>query len=192
MANRVKYGLKNVHYATATISSTGTATYGTPVAIPGAVNLTMDPQGETTKFRADNINYWTGTANNGYEGDLEIALVPDSFKTGALGYIVDTSGVLLEDAEAASKPFALLFEFDGDANQVRHVLYNCTAARPSVTGATTEETIEPQTESLTITASSVYNSSIQKNVVKAECPSTDAATYNTWFTTVYQSTAIST
>lgn len=190
MANRVKYGLKNVHYAVATISSTGSATYGTPKAIPGAVSLSMDPQGETTKFRADNINYWVGTANNGYEGDLEVALVPDTFKVDVLGYVSDSNGVLVEDADAPSVPFALLFEFDGDANKTRHVLYNCTAARAATSGNTTEETIEPQTETMTLSASSVFNASIDKNVVKADCPSTLTAKYNSWFTTVYQSTAL--
>lgn len=190
MANKVKYGLKNVHYAVATIAANGSATYGTPKPIPGAVSLSMDPQGEITKFRADNINYWVGQSNNGYEGDLEIALVPDSFKIDVLGFIEDSNDVLIEDAEAQTVPFALLFEFDGDANKTRHVLYNCTAGRPATAGETTDETIEPETETLSLTASSIYNATIDKNVVKADCPSTNTTRYNGWLTAVYQSTSI--
>ena len=51
-ANKVKYGLKNVHYAVATETG-GTLTYATPVPIPGGVSLTLEPKGEKAEFYAD-------------------------------------------------------------------------------------------------------------------------------------------
>lgn len=189
MANKVKYGLKEVHYAVATIAADGTATYATPVAWPGAVSLSLEAQGDVTKFRADNIDYWVGRSNNGYEGELEAALIPDSFKTAVLGELTDTNGIKLEDADAATVPFALMFQFEGDDEATRHVMYNCTASRPSVAGATTEEEIEPQTETVSLTASSVYNDDINKNVIKARCTYSDTA-YATWFSAVYQATTL--
>lgn len=190
--NKVKYGLKNVYYAVATIDElTNTATYDTPKPWKGGVNLSLDQQGETTKFRADNIDYWVGTSNNGYSGDLESALIPESFKIDVLGDLEDSNGVLIENAEAKTVHFALLFQFEGDVKATRHVLYNCTATRPSVTGATTEETIEPQTETVTITSVVIHNAALDKDVVKGRV-SQDEAQYNTWFDAVYQPTALAT
>ena len=42
-ANKVKFGLKNVHYAVLD-ETDGAASYGTPVAVPGAVNLNLSQQ----------------------------------------------------------------------------------------------------------------------------------------------------
>lgn len=183
--NKVKYGLKNVYYAVATIdAATNTATYATPVAWPGAVNLSLDAEGETTKFRADNVDYWVGQSNNGYSGDFESALIPDSFRTDVLGDIQDTNKVIVENAGAPTKAFALLFQFEGDANATRHVLYNCTATRPSVSGATTDEEIEPQTETLELTAVAIHNTDLDKDIVKARCNEGDTP-YATWFSAVY-------
>lgn len=188
--NKIKYGLKNVYYAVATIAADGSATYDTPVAFPGAVSLSLDPQGENTPFYADNIVYWVGVANTGYEGDLEIARVIDSFKTDVLGYQTDNKGVLVEDANANAVHFALLFQFEGDVKATRHVMYNCTATRPGANGNTKEDTVEPGTESVTITATTIYNASYDTDIVKAETnEATDTTTYSGWFTAVYTPTA---
>ena len=78
-----------------------------------------------------------------------------------------------------------------NVNATRHVLYNCTATRPSVSGSTTEETIEPQTETVTINAAAIHNAGLDKNLVKARCRE-DNANYSTFFDSVYQPTAAAT
>lgn len=188
--NKVKFGLKSVYFAKATIATDGSATYTTPVAWPGAVSISLDAEGESTPFRADNIDYWVGVSNNGYTGDFESALIPDAFRTDILNEVADSNGVFIETADTKVTQFALMFQFEGDANNIRHVLYNCTATRPSVSGQTTEDTIEPQTETLTITASSIYVPAISRNVVKGRCTADNTSTYTSWFTAVYVPTSL--
>ena len=191
MANKVKYGLKNVYYAVATIATDGSATYGTPVAWPGAVSLSLEAQGENTPFRADNIDYWIGQGSSGYSGDFESALIPDSFRADILGELTDADGVKLEVSDVGSTgAFALLFQFEGDEKAVRHVMYNCTASRPAVSGQTTDSAIEPQTETLTITASEIYVPAISHNLVKSRCYADNTTKYNAWFTAVHVPTAL--
>ena len=184
--NKIKYGLKNVYYAVATIATDGSATFGTPVAFPGAVSLSLSAEGERSPFYADDIEYWVGSANNGYSGSLEMARLTDSFKEDILGYTSDTKNVLYEDADAPAVHFALIFQFAGDQNNTRHVLYNCTCSRPEVSGSTKTETIEPQTETVDISAASIYVQALDKYLVKAETTKdTAAADYNGFITDVY-------
>ena len=187
--NKIKYGIKNCYYTVATIATNGSATYGTPVALPGAVSISLEPQGESEPFYADNIVYYTSVANNGYEGDLELAKIPESFMTDVLGYAADGNGVLYEDANAPAVHFALMFQFEGDAHAKRHVMYNCTATRPAVNGNTKEDSITPATETITVTATTIYNAALNKDIVKASCTPTEATQYNGWLTTVYQVTS---
>ena len=77
--NKVKYGLEKVYVAVATIDpSNNSATYATPIAVPGARSLALDPQGDQTKWYADNIAYYIIDDNNGYQGQLEVARFPDA------------------------------------------------------------------------------------------------------------------
>lgn len=177
--NKVKFGLKNVHYAPIT-EAAGVVTYGTPVSIPGAVNLSMAAAGEAVEFFADDGIYHEEKTNNGYEGSLEIALVPDTYRTDILGDEIDTNGALIENADAKVKRHALLFEFDGDANKTRHILYNVLPARPDVAGATKTKTKDPQTETLNIAA----RPAVDTRDVKAKVKQGDAA-YDGFYTAVY-------
>lgn len=187
MGNKVKYNLKNVHAAvlTETVENGTTVySYGTPKAIPGAVSIALDAEGESSPFYADGIVYFRSVTNNGYSGDLEIALIPEWFRTEILQEELDEKGVLIEKStNAESTKFALLFEFDGDVNAIRHVMYKCTASRPSIESETKEDTIEPGTEKLTITADPRAD-----GLVKARTgDEVDQATYQNWYQSVYVS-----
>ncbi len=182
--NKVKFNICNVHYALITVDEDGEVTFGTPVAMPGAVSLSLEPNGEPSNFYADGYAYYTISNNMGYEGDLELAMVPESFRTDVLKESLDDNSVLVESANVETANFALLFEFDGDVKKIRHVLYNCSAARPNIESATNEEEIEVQTETLAITAAPLAN-----GYVKARTgDSTTDTVYTGWYTSVYMPT----
>jgi phi13 family phage major tail protein len=192
MPNKIKYGLKNVYYAVATIAANGSATYTAPKALPGAVSISLDPQGDTTPFYADNVAYWTGIANTGYEGDLEVAMLSDDFYKDVLGNLEDKVGVLYETNNASPIHFALMFQFEGDVEATRHIFYNCTAARPNIGSETQGETVEPGTETVTLTANSIYVPDLDKDVIKAKATNSESPTaYASWFTQPYIPVAVS-
>lgn len=180
MANKVLYGLRNVHYAVESTNEQGAISYGTPVAWPGAVSLSLDAEGETTTFYADDIAYFVAVANNGYSGDFESAKVPTSFLTDVMGETTTTSGIRQEKSDAVPKYFALMFEFEGDENATRYVLYHCKMTRTTIESATTEDGIEVQTVTGEITATPRPTDSIVKGV----CEDTSATAYSTWYESV--------
>lgn len=184
--NKVKYDLRKTHYAKQIVGEDGTITFGTPIPIPGSVSISLDSQGEITPFHADGIVYFQSASNNGYEGDLEVALLPESFRVDILGEELDGKKVLIENAEVKQTAFALLFEFAGDQNAIRHVLYNCTATRPAVASQTKETTIDPVTETLTISATPMADGRVKAKTGD----DTDKSTYDGWYKTVYEPTAV--
>ena len=150
--NKVKFNLWNVYYAPLLTNTTSKIEYGTPIAIPGAVSLSLDPTGENTPFYADGLEYYTISNNMGYSGDLEIALIPESFRVEILKESHDSNKVLIENKDINVGKFALLFRFDGDIRAINHVMYNCSVSRPKIGSKTNEESKEVQTETLTISA----------------------------------------
>ena len=186
--NKVKFNLWNVYYAPLLTYTTSKIEYGTPIAIPGAVSLSLDPTGENTPFYADGVEYYTISNNMGYSGDLEIALIPESFRVDILKESPDSNKVLIENKDINVGKFALLFRFDGDIRAINHVMYNCSVSRPKIGSKTNEESKEVQTETLTISAKPLV-----KGYVKAKTgDSTPQTVYDNWFKSVYLPVAAAT
>lgn len=179
--NKVKFGLNKVHFAMCHTDDDGNTTFDTPVRVPGAVSLSVTPSGEAENFYADNRVYYVINNNAGYEGDLELALLSLEFRQQVLGELLDQKGVLTEKNDAALAQFALLFEFDGDVNHIRHVLYCCTASRTSVEGETNTDTKTPKTETCSFTAAALDNGLVKCRT----CESTDSTVYENWYKAVY-------
>ncbi|HZH62391.1 MAG TPA: major tail protein [Metabacillus sp.] len=183
MGNKVNFGLQDVHYATYTVLN-GVITYDTPVRIPGAVEISLEPRGDMVEFYADNMLYYSAQNNQGYDGTLSIATIPEQFAIDALGEEKDeTDMVLTEKTTGRQKPFALLFQFQGDVMNTRHVLYNCTANRPTVSGSTKTDSVEPTPNELTFVSSPRETDYAVKTKTTENTP---AAVYDAWYTSVYE------
>ncbi len=117
----------------------------------------------------------------GYDGDIELALIPESFRRDVLKETIDSNGVLIENSNVETENFALLFEFDGDVKKIRHVMYYCSASRPTIESQTNEDEIEVKTEKLTIKAAPLGN-----GLVKAKTgDDTNDEVYLNWYSEVY-------
>ena len=178
--NKVKFGLSNC--VMAVLNNDGT--YESPIAVPGAVNLSLEPQGDTNDFYADNYIYYSSTANQGYEGDLEIAMIPDAIRTAIMGETVDSNGAYIETSGDTFKNFAFGFQIEGDVKARKYWYYNCSLTRPNTTGATIEASKEPQTDTLTIKAMPRGTDKLVRIFI--EKTEENAATYNSFFTSVYE------
>ena len=186
--NKVHFGLKNVHYALITYSS-GVPSWGTPKAVPGAVSLTLSKESGVTDFYADDVKYYHLAANNGYTGSLEMASFPEEMRKDIWGNTISsTDKYLIEDAEADSSEFALMFEIDGDDSAERYCIYRVSADRPDVAGATKAESVEVQTQTCDLTAMPVIDptaaSPINGKVYYRTTANTPAASYAAFYSSV--------
>lgn len=194
--NKVKFNLKNVHYAPITGEKDGELEYGAVAAIPGAVNLSLEAQGDIEPFYADGIIYYQSAANNGYSGDLEIALVPDKFREDILCEKKETSenegftdftDVLVENVNVEYKNFALGFQIDGDATNTLFWFFNCSVSRPTTEASTIESSKTPQTDTLSISCAPAPNGNVRVKTTGE----VDDAKIKKWFAGVYTSKAAS-
>ena len=99
--NKVEFGLKNVHYA---LFDATAGKYGTPKPWRGAVSLSTEPQGDTSKFFADDVAYYVTDTNSGESGTLEVALATDDVKIDLLGYEPPAASAASTAARSTTAP----------------------------------------------------------------------------------------
>lgn len=184
--NKVTFGLEQVHIAF--LTDLDTPTWETPVAIPGAVRFSPEPQGEESTFYADNGPYWTYTSNNGYNAELEMANIPDEILAQMLGWEIDADGALVETTDGEPKEFALMGQVLGDKKNRRFVYYRCKASRPTKENATRGESVDPATDVLPLRILPIKAdlNGKTKNIVRRvlELNDTNQAAYNSFFNSV--------
>lgn len=181
MANKVQFGLKNVYYAVQSVGSGGTISFGTPVAVKGAVALNLDPNSSVTPFYADNMVFYNAVANNGYTGSIEFAKISDDMLSDIWGMDENADKVIIEKNNVEPKNFALLYQIDGDEEEELYVLYNCTATKPAIGSSTTTDTKEPQTQTCDISAVAMADGKVMARTTSA----TTSTVKSGWFSAVY-------
>lgn len=149
---KVMYGVSNLHVGTFETDSDGNVTLGTPMAVPGTVRITLEPDSSESVFWADNVKYWTSYNDNGFTGEIENALFDDDFKTAFLNYIELDDGGIAQSKYERNKDVYFAFQADGDTDNRRMIVYNVALGHIQREHATTEDTIEPQTATLPFTA----------------------------------------
>ena len=168
------------------VTTGDTPTGSTPVAVPGAVSLSLDPQGEVSPFYADGIVFYQTVGNNGYSGDLEMARFPDKMMQDIWKFeLEETDKVMIENVNVEPAAFALLFQIDGDTDNQYYCLYNCSGTRPAIASTTNTETKEPQTQKSTISAVPLENG----NVLARTTSGTTSTVKQGWFNEVYEPNA---
>ena len=193
---KIFYGLKNVHYALLTETESDgkiVSTYGEVKRWPGAVNITLDPNGNPTIFSADNGAYYTIPNNRGYQGDYECARIPDDVRVDISGNKVDDNGFIVETDKDEFGYFALMFEFETDVNADRYVFYKVgLSQRPSVASETVDvnSDVTPGTEKVTFVAmpqtDDVEIDGVTKHLIKAKTSkSVDKTAYDGLYESVY-------
>lgn len=178
MANKVLFGVSNLHVGLYSVSDEGVVTLGTPVKVPGTVNISLEAESEENTFYADNVRYWTGYSDNGYTGEIENALFDDNFKTTFLNYIALDDGGIAQIKGQQNKTVYFMFQAEGDESARRAIVYNVSLGQITREYATVEDSIEPQTATLPFTVSGDNGTGI----TRVSYPST-SATYDTMFTT---------
>lgn len=182
--NKIEYGISSVHYAKITGVEGGKYTYATPVALPNATAITLSQVGENTDFFADNTVAFSLQSNQGYDGTMTFLSISDEFRQDILGETVDSAGVQIENADAKSSEFALLFQFEGDVSGKRHILYRCRCQRPNMSSKTKTNSIESDNQELTLTVRPrTTDKRVKAGVIKDV---TSETVYNAWFTSVYE------
>ena len=101
--------------------------------------------------------------------------------------IIDENNVLIEKTDAEIKPFALLFEFEGDKKAKRHLLYYCKTSRLNLESSTKSNSIEVKTDTLNLKCRPLPNTT---NVKAKTTLETNEDLYNNWFNEVYQENSI--
>lgn len=166
MANKVEFGISQLHVGTYSVDGQGVVTLGTPYHQAGAVSFSPEEQSEKSEFYADNIVYWAGYSGGSFEGDLEVAMFDDAFKTQFLGFVTLTNGGLANVKNAAKPNVYIAFQVEGDAESRRVIFYNCTLGAIKREFNTIEENKEPTTETLGVTCLGDNASGVTRAVLK--------------------------
>ena len=185
----LSYGINKMYYAVRS-ENNGVYSYGTPVRMRGARQITINAEGTNEKFYADNGVYFIADSNSGKSGSVELAGLNDQALADLFGYITDANGVVLEDADAHAADVALLFECENDGTHpTRFSMFDVKFTRPTEEHNTKEDSVSPDTITMDYEAAPCelpWGNNDTKNFVGGHLDYTTetAAAWEAWYTQV--------
>lgn len=183
MPNRVNWGLAASAWGKITTDAQGNDVYGTPTMFLGNRQVNWDPSGDLVKVFADGTVIYTGRQNSGYTGSMELTNMDDDFAAWVLSEAVDSKNVQYEEKEPTVQRFYLLWEWVQDVKNTRHIMYNITASRPSMSATTSGDNDSKTAQYRTLNLTAIPRAD---GIVKASTRvDVDATTYNNWFNAAY-------
>lgn len=158
--------------------------YEAPTTIPGIVGFNRTAQTNSTKFYADNTTYYVVNDDKGDEAELETAGIPKAILARMLGWYVDSKGALVRVTDGKPEHFAMAYRVEGDQAARAQVCYDCCAKVPDQSNATLGESVDVQTETITLDiVPKVINGHKTVSVTLDE--SDDATAFAGFFDSVY-------
>ena len=124
--NKVEFGTSNFHMGLYTVDETGKAKLEAPIHVPGMRALSLEAESEESKFFADDVVYYSDFTDNGFKGDLNMALFPDEFKTKFLNFAELADGGVAQVKGMPAKNVYFAFEGKGDKEKRRHIFFNAS------------------------------------------------------------------
>jgi phi13 family phage major tail protein len=183
MANRVNWGLAASAWGTITTDAQGHDVYGAPVMFLGNRQVNWDPAGDLIKVYADGTVIYTGRQNSGYTGSLELTNMDDDFAKYVLSESVDSKNVQYEEKEPYINRFYLVWEWIQDQKNTRHIMYNITASRPSMSATTAGDGDSKTAQYRTLNMTAIPR---DDGIVKASTRvDVDSDVYDAWFSAAY-------
>lgn len=177
---KVRYGIENVYYALVTEDG-----YGTPKPLKGATTLTLEADGQSSSFYADDTKYAEIEVNTGYTGTLTIASLEDDARVDLLGEVKDALGGVYETPDSVCAPFALLYKIKGNVCDQNFAFYEAKLSRPSQNANTTSDSTDPDTVELNFSAlpheMTVGDETMKVTKYSMERSETNKTVYDAWF-----------
>ncbi len=150
MANKVEFGISNLHICTYTVGENGAVTLGTPYHQKGAISFSPEQESNENNAYADNIVYWSEYTDGPFTGDLTTMLYDDEFLIQFMGYRRLSNGGLANVKNAVRPRVCIAFDIEGDAEKRRAMFYNCSLGAINRSYETIEDEKEPANETLPI------------------------------------------
>lgn len=183
MPNRVNWGLAASAWGKITRDAQGNDVYGAPTMFLGNRQVNWDPAGDLVKVFADGTVIYTGRQNSGYTGSLELTNLDDDLAAWVLSESVDSNNVQFEEKEPVVNRFYLMWEWVQDAKNTRHIMYNITASRPSMSATTSGDGDSKTAQYRTLNLTAIPR---DDGIVKASTRvDVNSTVYNNWFNAAY-------